>query len=111
MERAIAKFLYGASTKQAASKSGYRVSNNLNKKESWPGENRAQFKKRRSTEVFMHTRTNGEWAQGEARVARWHCCRTRLLVSVDLIKNMDQQRDAAAEVGVPAGPSPAGHVK
>lgn len=61
--------------------------------------------------MFMHTRTSGEWARGEARVARWHCCRTLLLVLVDLIKNLDQQRDAAAEVGVPAGPSSAGHVK
>lgn len=56
----------------------------------------------------MHTRTSSEWAQGEARVARWHCCRTLLLVWVDLM-NVDQQRDAAA--AVPAGPSPAGHVR
>lgn len=47
MERAIAKFLYGASTKQAASESGDRVSSNLNKEESWPEENRMKFKKKK----------------------------------------------------------------
>lgn len=48
MERAMAKFLYDTSMAQAANELGYRVSNNLNKEESWPEEKRMQIKKERA---------------------------------------------------------------